>query len=95
MPDLSSGLPGGWQDLGGGVSVCPYTQGGVSGKAGLLERHDCTLGGEHVGMLPFDRGQQGPRWRVVSADPLTLDGSVLCHNCGLHGHITAGRWVPC
>lgn len=94
VPDLSARLPGGWLDLGGGVEVCPYVQGGVLGTAGLLERHDCTTGREHVGMLPFDRGQQGPRWPLVSVNPLTLEGSVLCQTCGLHGFITAGRWVP-
>jgi len=85
----------GWVDLGHGVQVRPYVQGGVPGHAGLLERHDCTTGREHTGMLPFDRGQGGPQvWRLVSSDPWTLDGSVLCHTCGLHGWIREGRWVP-
>lgn len=39
-------------------------------------------------MLP-----NGP-WRVVSREPLTLQPSILCKECGCHGFITSGRWVP-
>lgn len=35
-----------------------------------------------------------PRWTVVSWEPLTLDPSILCLSCKLHGWIREGRWVP-
>lgn len=84
----------GWIDLGHGVSVRPYTQGGIDGHAGLLERHPCTTSKDHIGMLPFNRGQRHDAWTVLSSDPWTLDGSVQCHTCGLHGWIRDGKWVP-
>lgn len=31
---------------------------------------------------------------LVSRTPLTIQPSVACPSCGLHGFITAGRWVP-
>ena len=38
----------------------------------------------------------GPRWQVVSLEPLTLSPSILCSpdkgGCGLHGFIRGGRW---
>lgn len=33
-------------------------------------------------------------WTVVAEDPLTLSPSLLCTECGHHGHITEGRWQP-
>lgn len=33
----------------------------------------------------------GP-WRVVSAEPLTVEPSISCSDCGLHGWITDGEW---
>lgn len=42
-----------------------------------------------------------PCWQVESLDPLTISPSVLCRfpasdgqECGDHGFIRAGRWVP-
>lgn len=40
-------------------------------------------------------GATGPRWGLVSRDPLTLEGSLLCCSCGRHGFIRNGRWEPC
>lgn len=28
----------------------------------------------------------------VSEDPLTIDPSILCPDCGTHGFVRAGRW---
>jgi hypothetical protein len=45
----------------------------------------------------------GERHKLVSADPLEIGGSLLCRTrwggrpeeCGDHGHIRGGVWVPC
>lgn len=33
-------------------------------------------------------------WQVESLDPLTISPSILKTECGLHGFIRGGRWVP-
>lgn len=40
-------------------------------------------------------GPHGTGHQLAAADPLTITPSVLCPDCGTHGYITAGRWVPC
>lgn len=31
--------------------------------------------------------------RIVQRDPLTVEPSILCPDCGTHGFIRDGRWV--
>ena len=31
--------------------------------------------------------------RIVSQDPLTIEPSILCPDCGLHGWIRDGQWT--
>ena len=31
--------------------------------------------------------------RVAQSDPLTIEPSILCPDCGTHGFIRNGRWV--
>lgn len=50
------------------------------------------------GMVTFDGPVQQAVgalkcWTVESWDPLTLSPSILC-DCGWHGFIQEGRWVP-
>ncbi len=33
-----------------------------------------------------------PNHRVVDYDPITLEGSLLCTTCGLHGWVEQGAW---
>lgn len=33
-------------------------------------------------------------WNVIQKWPLTLNPSIHRLECGCHGHITNGRWVP-
>jgi hypothetical protein len=43
----------------------------------------------------------GERWRakgtddheLISADPLHLEPSLLCPDCGLHGFVRNGEWI--
>lgn len=51
----------------------------------------CTLDSEVSRELDPD---PRPRWEVVSWEPLTLNPSILCLSCQLHGWIRDGRWVP-
>jgi uncharacterized protein YbaR (Trm112 family) len=60
-----------------------------------------------VHWCPMDKGDLNwagrgiPQWAVAGTpqhpvaqrDPLTLDGSLLCPQCGLHGWIRNGQWV--
>lgn len=39
-------------------------------------------------------GDAAPTWQVQSWDPLTLSPSILCRECGAHGFVREGRWVP-
>lgn len=32
--------------------------------------------------------------RIVVDDPLTIQPSILCSDCGTHGFVTDGQWVP-
>jgi hypothetical protein len=45
-----------------------------------------------------DMGRTGdnahPVWEVKQEDPLTLTPSIECLECGNHGYVTAGKWVP-
>lgn len=72
-------------------------------RAYVWTRHHCT----HIGIqddgtveahLPVAEEIEGPLpkiWTIVSVEPLTVTPSILCHGCGMHGHITNGEWVPC
>jgi hypothetical protein len=66
-------------------------------RAGLI----ITCPHEEVGgSIFFDRPETAHlapsdhRWAVESWDPLTLSPSILMNECGCHGFIRAGRWVP-
>lgn len=90
------------RDLGHGVSwtkVCDSDGNWI----GILEWHKCvsaqnadefglSAGGVYFTDAPPD--VKGPRWQLLSGDPLTIGGSILCRSCGLHGFVTDGCWVP-
>jgi hypothetical protein len=44
--------------------------------------------------LEHNPGYVGRVWEVVTWEPLTLSPSLLCRECGDHGFIREGRWVP-
>lgn len=54
--------------------------------------HDCRIiDGQRLVVAPALQLNGGHR--VVQEKPLTVEPSVLCPDCGLHGFIRAGRWV--
>lgn len=87
-----------WREIGPGIEVAEYTEPGRDGPAGLLWRHPCPddpRGPENGGdAIPFGPPFDGQHWGLTSRDPLTLDGSLLCRACHLHGFIRDGKWEP-
>ncbi len=49
--------------------------------------HYCITGWQE-GMLP--NGEQG--WEVIQRVPLTLEPSLSCADCGIHGRVEKGMW---
>lgn len=66
---------------------------------GLIITHPLPGGDVCCGGITFDgevarlHSPDGPRWVVEQLEPLTLSPSILC-DCGFHGFIRDGRWVP-
>lgn len=71
-------------------------------KAGVIvfHPHKKIPGKECIAGITFDIPETqrlkdpGARWQVQSWDPLTLSPSLLCLECGDHGFIQNGKWVP-
>lgn len=75
-------------------------------RAGLVIWHVHEDGNDCEGMVTLDtpvhrqlvaRGSipaERPTWQVVSWEPLHLEPSILRRECGLHGWIRDGRWLP-
>ena len=86
-------------DLGGGVSLR------VSYGTKVMLGEDTEVGGilrhsdprnpaaTHSCAIAWVWTEHQPVWTLVTREPLTLTPSIQCY-CGLHGHITNGKWVP-
>lgn len=70
-------------------------------RIGFLEWHDCTaVNSDYLtaGSVIFDIPEawayrpEGAKWQVHSLDPLHVEPSILCRNCGNHGFIRNGKW---
>jgi hypothetical protein len=76
-------------DLGSGV----YVRWDDDGK--LLWTHTELTGCKGWAWLTFEPDPRSTGHRLISRDPLTIEGSLLCPiGCGAHGWIHDGRWVP-
>jgi hypothetical protein len=53
---------------------------------GHVEFTHCCNGEDVAGILPM------PPWRVTKTDPLTVEPSVSCAVCGVHGFIGHPLW---
>lgn len=88
-------------DLGHGCSYSFWrrSQDPEAHRRGLIWFHRKPDGSECVGSTCF-KGQHvpgepgGAEWDVVSWEPLTISPSLLCLDCGAHGFIRDGKWVP-
>jgi hypothetical protein len=57
--------------------------------------HDCTGPGYMHAWTWFGTcGDRQSGHKIISVEPLTVEGSLGCKHCGNHGHIRFGEWVP-
>lgn len=84
-------------DIGHGVTIEPVTTEGVVSGLAFCHPTIGSPGSRCQSWVPFAGRPYGDDygWLVVSEEPLTLTPSLLCRTCGHHGHIRAGKWVPC
>lgn len=71
----------------GGVQSVHYPDGTIR------VRHTCTRPRDGVTLIVAPE-LTIPGHTVISLDPVTISPSILCDDCGLHGFIREGRWVP-
>jgi len=92
-------LDHGLHDAGEGVSFTYfYDDPNKTKPIGIYWWHNCPAyrTGPNGEEYPDRPGQATfERWGVDSADPLTLQGSLLCLSCNRHGFIRDGVWVEC
>lgn len=97
-------------DLGSGVTLSWSVAETCGDRIGAIVEHPSprTGTGRCAGAIFFDTpaaraALAEPRnfWQVSSWDPLTISPSVLCRGrnadgseCGFHGFIRGGKWVP-
>lgn len=82
------------EDIGYGVTIeRRYMDGVLRGVAVYHPRPDGSGPCPGYGWVAFTP-EWPDGWELVSERPLTLSPSLLCRNCGHHGHIVDGRWVP-
>lgn len=84
IPDVTT--PG-WtsaEDHGSGVSSLHYPDGKIR------IRHTCNR--THITIINAPALQLTNGHTVVQREPLTVNPSILCDDCGLHGFITNGSW---
>lgn len=95
---VKDGLPADAIDLGHDTFYTRVVR--ESEWIGIREWHR-ENGTYEAGFIPFTgRMKPGwwrsdsPTWEVISEKPLTLSPSLACQQCGHHGFIRDGRWVP-
>lgn len=67
----------------------------IYGEAGYMWWHDCPAV-EHVSWGWFgrvDEGRESGHRIVTHAPTLTVEGSLICTDCGDHGFIRGMKWV--
>lgn len=56
--------------------------------------HDCKLVGDEKRLRCAPALMIGQGHTIVTREPLTIVASILCTDCGLHGFVTNGAWIP-
>lgn len=90
-------------DIGHGVTIQFWAWNeDVPHGGGLIEEHDSLTepGKRCEGSITFAtpeacaKAPEMQMWVLEQVEPLTLSPSLLCTQCGHHGFIRDGRWVP-
>ncbi len=95
-------------DMGATITTTNYGNGLVLSTLLVEHCEPCAAAGrDHAHVIPFGPtatrlevdGRQVLVWQLVAGstvEDLTLSPSYSVPSCsGLHGHVRAGRWVPC
>lgn len=82
-----------WIDAGHGVRFWVWAE-----HHYLYYRHDCPVIGDNPAAIALDVPENehippDAKWQVECLDPVTISPSLLCQ-CGHHGFIRGGKWVP-
>lgn len=78
-------------DVGGGVSLLIPAEGKIRVMHVCAEWDDDYMQ-EHLVKIACPTLHEDHV--VVSLDPPTIQPSILCSSCGLHGFVRSGVWVP-
>lgn len=104
MVDLDQGLDqpavtprlveDGWdtrEEVGGGIVALHYPDGAIRVE------HYCTRQRDGLSIICAPALQLGGGGHTATGGlgHLTVTPSILCGDCGLHGHITDGTWKAC
>lgn len=86
-------------DLGSDMMITFQTRLDDDTPIGFIETHPTPEGigchGQVVFDIPEAADLKGPKWQLLSLDPLHIEPSVLCRGCGHHGFVRGGRWESC
>jgi hypothetical protein len=90
FPSKDAPMLDGAHDLGSEHWFLWWLKDGV--EIGVVEYHPTPAGGRCAGSVLWS----GPEAKhtLVQREPLTLSPSLACGQCGQHGYIRDGRWVP-
>ena len=82
------------RDIGGPAEVRlgDHAPDDLNGDTWWWWAHRCMDGIYSLGRLDVSSGR---KHSIAQEQPmLTINGSILCTRCDLHGYVTNGKWVP-
>jgi len=79
-----------WIDIGHNVTIEFREIEGIC--MGIAYTHQTPNGEVHESYIPV--GSDPKDWTLIQRTPLTVSPSLLCRECGHHGWIRDGRWIP-
>jgi len=81
-------------DLGGGRKILIYRSKDLRVIERVAFEHICDRAHRNAGtLICAPELQLGNGHEIVTHNPLTIVRSILCSDCGTHGHVTDGVWV--
>lgn len=76
-------------EVGSGITMLHYPNGA------WRVRHMCTRPRDGNTLIIAPALQLDNGHSIVRVDPLTVNPSIMCDDCGLHGFVTDGIWRSC